>query len=70
MAECEEAGESEHLARLLHEYLAPEEDSGADESRRISDVQHVSDLSCLLLLSFLAALPAAASWEVNGNATS
>jgi hypothetical protein len=39
VAECEEAGESERLARLLHEYLAPEEDPGADESRRISDVQ-------------------------------
>jgi hypothetical protein len=39
VAECEEMGESERLARLLHEYLAPEENPGADESRRISDVQ-------------------------------
>ncbi len=39
VAECEEAGESEHLARLLQEYLAPEEDPGAAEPRRISDVQ-------------------------------
>jgi len=39
VAECAEEGESERLARLLAEYLAPDESSGADESRRTSDAQ-------------------------------
>jgi hypothetical protein len=39
VAECAEAGESERLARLLAEYLVPEEVPGADEPRRIPDVQ-------------------------------
>ncbi len=41
VAEHEEEGESERLAQLLAEYLAPEEESG-DASRRMSDVQPLS----------------------------
>lgn len=39
VADCAEEGESERLARLLAEYLAPEAVSGADELRRIPDAQ-------------------------------
>ena len=68
VAECEEAGESEHLARLLQEYLAPEETAGADDPGGFLMPRRFRP-ELLLLLSVLAALPAAASWEVNGNAT-
>jgi hypothetical protein len=39
VAECAEGGESERLARLLAEYLAPDDTPGADEPRRTSDAQ-------------------------------
>jgi hypothetical protein len=39
-AECAAAGESGTLARLLAEYVAPEE-AGVDESRRTADVQTI-----------------------------
>lgn len=40
VAECAAMGESERLARLLAEYVAPEE-TGADEPRRTVDVQTI-----------------------------
>jgi len=40
VAECAETGESEQLARLLAEYVAPGE-AGADASRRTADVQTI-----------------------------
>jgi len=40
VAECAGTGESARLARLLAEYVAPEE-TGADESRRTADAQTV-----------------------------
>ncbi|HEV8582196.1 MAG TPA: hypothetical protein VGX68_24260 [Thermoanaerobaculia bacterium] len=40
VAECAATGESEQLARLLAEYVAPAE-TGADESRRTADAQTV-----------------------------
>ena len=39
VAECAEEGESERLAHLLAEYLAPEETPGAEEPRRTPDAQ-------------------------------